>query len=112
VSLNLEKSEMKLRNITTVVILISIFSGSIFAAKDKQKDKPLPQGLQKKLNRGESLPPGWQKKLIKGGVMDAPVYAQSEIVIPVDSSGLLTVRIEGKLIRLIKATREIVEILD
>jgi hypothetical protein len=34
------------------------------------------------------------------------------VVIPVDSEGLLTVRVEGKLIRLIEATREIVDIVD
>jgi hypothetical protein len=39
-------------------------------------------------------------------------YSQSQVVIPVDSAGLLTVRVEGKLIKLIEATREIIEIVD
>ena len=43
-------------------------------------------------------------------VLDEPVYNRSEIVIPIDSEGMLTVRVEGKLIKLIEATREIVEI--
>ena len=105
---------MKLKNIITFAILLSLCSGSVFAAKakDKNKDKTLPQGLQMKLDRGGSLPPGWQKKLVRGGILVEPIYSHSEIVIPVDSEGLLTVRLEGKLIRLIEATREIVEIVD
>ncbi len=115
--LNLNKSgnlAMNLKNIITFAILLSLCSGSVFAAKakDKNKDKTLPQGLQMKLDRGGSLPPGWQKKLVRGGILVEPIYSHSEIVIPVDSEGLLTVRLEGKLIRLIEATREIVEIVD
>jgi hypothetical protein len=65
-----------------------------------------------KLDRGGSLPPGWQKKLVRGEILVEPIYSHSEIVIPVDSEGLLTVRVEGKLIRLIQATREIIDIVD
>jgi hypothetical protein len=80
--------------------------------KEKDKNKQLPQGLQMKLDRGGSLPPGWQKKLAKGEVLEESVYNHSVVVIPIDSDGMLTVRIEGKLIKLIEATREIVEIFD
>ncbi len=44
--------------------------------------------------------------------MEYDIYRHSDIVIPIDSNGLLTVRIEGKLVRLYEATREIVEIMD
>jgi hypothetical protein len=44
--------------------------------------------------------------------MEESVYDHSEIVIPVDSKGLLTIRIEGKLVKLIQATREIIEVVD
>ena len=40
-----------------------------------------------------------------------PFWDHHEIVVPVDENGLLTVRIGGKLIRLIEATREVVEVL-
>lgn len=72
----------------------------------------LPYGLQKKLNRGQSLPPGWQKKLRVGGVLSTQIYRQGEIVVPLDRHGLVTLRVEGKLIRLYQATREIAEILN
>ena len=115
---------MNLKNIITVAVVICLSSTPVFAKKEKDKQLPqglqkkldrggsLPPGLQKKLDRGGSLPPGWQKKLVKGDVLEQPIYSQSEIVIPVDSEGLLTVRVEGKLVKLIQATREIVEIVD
>ena len=65
-----------------------------------------------KLDRDGSLPPGWQKKLAKGEVLEESVYNHGVVVIPIDYDGMLTVRIEGKLIKLIEATREIVEIFD
>lgn len=51
-------------------------------------------------------------KLAKGQILEEPVYKSSEVVIPLDSRGMLTVRVEGKLIKLIEATREIIEIVD
>ena len=103
---------MDLKNIVTLAVIICISSTPVFAKKEKDKNKPLPQGLQRKLDRGDSLPPGWQKKLVRGEVLDEPVYNHSEVVIPIDSEGMLTVRVEGKLIKIIEATREIIEILD
>ena len=102
---------MKLKNIITFALLLSMCSGSAFAAS-KNKNKQLPQGLQMKVDRGGSLPPGWQKKLAKGEVLEESVYNHSVLVIPLDSKGLLTVRVEGKLIQLVEATREIIEIVD
>lgn len=103
---------MNLKNIITLAVVICLSSTPVFAKNEKDKNKQIPQGLQKKLDRGGSLPPGWQKKLVKGEVLDEPVYNHGEVVIPIDSEGMLTVRIEGKLIKLIEATREIVEIID
>jgi Ni/Co efflux regulator RcnB len=34
------------------------------------KHKPLPPGLQNKLDRGGELPPGWQKKVARGEVLE------------------------------------------
>lgn len=103
---------MNLKNTIALAVIICLSSTPALAKKEKDKDKPLPQGLQMKLDRGGSLPPGWQKKLVKGEVLEEPVYNHSEVVIPIDSRGMITVRIEGKLIKIIEATREIVEIVD
>ena len=103
-----------MQRLITLVVLVGICFNPVLAnkEKDKDKDKQLPKGLQMKLDRGGSLPPGWQKKLVKGEVLDEAIYDQSEVAIPVDSEGLLTVRVDRKLVRIIEATREIVEILD
>jgi len=100
---------MKIRYIIALFVLASLIAGPSYAKKDK--DKQLPPGLEKKVAKGKPLPPGWQKKLAKGEVLDIKVYRHSTVIVPVDSRGLVTVRVEGKLIRLIKATREIIEIL-
>ena len=103
---------MNLKNLTALAVIICLSSTAVLAKKDKDKNKPLPQGLQMKLDRGGSLPPGWQRKLVRGEVLEESVYNHSELVIPIDSKGLLTVRVEGKLIQLVEATREIIEIVD
>ena len=107
-----QELRMDLKNIITLAVVICMSSTPVFAKKEKDKNKQLPQGLQMKLDRGGSLPPGWQKKLAKGEVLEESVYNHGVVVIPIDSDGMLTVRIEGKLIKLIEATREIVEIFD
>ena len=61
--------------------------------------------------RGKPLPPGWEMKLKKGAILEPEIYQHSKVVVPVDSKGLLTVSIEGKLVRLYDATREVVEVL-
>ena len=95
-----------------LLIALGLCIGPAAAKQDKNGNQPLPRGLQMKLERGGSLPPGWERKLVRGETLEENVYHQSEIVIPVDSDGLLTVRIEGKLIRLVEATREIIDIVD
>jgi len=101
---------MQIKTIVTAVILTGLIISPVYAKNIKNKQ--LPPGLQKKANKGVALPPGWQKKLAKGEIMDKAVYQQSKVIVPVDSRGLITVRIEGKLIKLFKATREVVEVLE
>lgn len=90
------------------MILVFGVYGISFGKDDKEKG--LPPGLQKKSERGQSLPPGWQKKLIVGNILEKDIYKHGKIV-ATDNRGLVTISIEGKLIKLIKDTREIVEIL-
>ncbi|TKB43210.1 hypothetical protein E8M12_15620 [Thalassotalea mangrovi] len=88
--------------------LLTLNSTAVFAKNDKDK---LPPGLKKKAARGE-LPPGWQKKLQRGTVLSYDVYRHRDIVVPVDKHGIVTVKIDGKLIRLVDASREIIDILN
>lgn len=82
------------------------------ATYQQQATSTLPYGLQKKIQRGQPLPPGWQLKLHRGSILDLQIYRSGEIVVPLDKHGLVTIRLEGKLIRLYHATRQITEILN
>ncbi len=72
----------------------------------------LPPGLQKKAERGGELPPGWKKKLQVGAILEPDIYHHGVIVKPVDQYGMVTISIEGELVRLMHHTHEIVEILS
>ena len=98
-------------NLLVLVVLFLFASTAIAKNEKKEKSKKLPPGLQKKVEKGKPLPPGWQKKLRKGEILDVEVYRQSKVVVPVDDKGVVTVTVDGRIIRLIEATREIVGIL-
>lgn len=89
------------------------------AKPSKQKMKRLPPGLQKKIARGKGLPPGWQKKLERGEVMDRQVYAYAQPIpmelahrLPPQPAGVVTVQLEGKIVRLAEATLTILDVFD
>ncbi|MBO1924802.1 hypothetical protein [Thiomicrorhabdus sp. 6S3-12] len=80
---------------------------------DRYADSSLPPGLQKRAqNTGKPLPPGWQKKLRRGDIMDRDIYRHGKVIEPVDVRGVVTVSIDGKMVRLYQATREIIDILN
>jgi hypothetical protein len=84
-----------------------------------QKAPGLPPGLQKKVARGGKLPPGWQKKLSVGEVMPLEVYQETHplppavvVRLPPPPAGVITVVISGKVVRLLEATREILDVFE
>jgi len=97
---------------TTYLLIISIFllnSVYLFA----KPEKGLPPGLEKKIQRGGTLPPGWQKKIAKGQVLDNDILVHGKIITnryPV-ISGTVVYKIENKVVRLVLATKEIIDIL-
>lgn len=87
--------------------------------KSKTKKKSLPPGLAKKLARGGTLPPGWQMKVARGEVMDYEVYSQGQLLpeeilkkLPLGPDGTVLLKIGGKVVRLLEATRTIVDLFD
>lgn len=100
---------MKIKLIVSLFIIAGFLVAPVQAKQDKHKR--LPPGLQKKMERGGTLPPGWEKKLRKGAVLEKNVYDHGAIVAPLDKKGIVTIKVDHKVIRLYKATREIVEIL-
>jgi hypothetical protein len=86
---------------------------------DSKKGKQLPPGLQKKVDRGGALPPGWQKKLIVGEVMPvdvvkigSPLPKELSLKLPSQPLGVITIAIDGKIVRLAEKSREILDILE
>ena len=85
----------------------------------KQGDRELPPGLQKKIARGKTLPSGWQKKVMPGKTLDYHVYRQGlklpEVLLrrlPPPPIGSEILQVEDKIIRLISATRTILDVFD
>jgi hypothetical protein len=83
------------------------------------RGRPLPPGLAKKAARGRELPPGWQKKCAVGEVMPVEVYECSHplppdlvVKLPPPPPDTITITVEGKVVRLLKATREILDVFD
>jgi hypothetical protein len=79
----------------------------------------LPPGLQKKVARGKALPPGWQKKLNPGEVMDDDVFKvavelpdELKKKLPKQADDTMLIRVEGKVVRVLKATKEILDVFD
>ena len=115
-------------------VMISLVCGALligtqsFAKPNKEqkinkekvkKQKHLPRGLQKKVARGGELPPGWQKKLVKGEVIDSDVLRHAKIVntsdyskYPYKTKGSEVYKVEDKIIKVIKATNVIIDVLD
>ena len=93
--LKVHSFRMRKRFTVGVVFLCTAFVSSFSQAQPGQNPNSLPPGLQKKVEEGKPLPPGWERKLEIGGYLDR-----------------VTVRIEGKVIRLIENSLEIVDILN
>lgn len=96
----------------TAAILLITSLALVMSNAQARPDKggSLPPGLQKKAARGQALPPGWQKKLQKGARLDREVYDAGQVVVPLDNKGYISIRVEDKVIRLLKATREIIDV--
>ncbi|PYM11878.1 MAG: hypothetical protein DME18_12785 [Verrucomicrobia bacterium] len=87
--------------------------------KKGRKAKSLPPGLAKKAARGGKLPPGWEKKVVKTQIMPPEVFKEchplpKEVVVrlPAPPVGTVLVAVEGKVVRLLEATREILDVFD
>ena len=80
--------------------------------KHKYKKKRLPPGLQKKVDRGQALPPGWQKKVARGQVLDVRVYRHGRVIVPFDRYGAVSILVDDRVIRLIHATRVILDVFN
>lgn len=88
-------------------------------SKPGKKAKKLPPGLAKKVARGGDLPPGWEKKCVPGAIMPREVYQECHrlpkdviVKLPPAPPGTILVTVDGKVVRLVKATLEILDVFD
>lgn len=84
-----------------------------------KKQKHLPYGLQKKVDRGGELPPGWQKKLVRGEVIDRDILRHAKIVknsdyseYPYKTKNIEVYKVQDKIIKVMRATNIIMDVLD
>ena len=80
-------------------------------AKKKNKSNQLPPGLAKNVKRGKSLPPGWEKKIAPGKILEKDIYAHGDILVPLDPLGIVTIKIDDKVLRVHEKSMEIIKIL-
>ena len=85
----------------------------------KQHLADIRAAQSKKSGPDKALPPGWQKKIARGEVLPQTVYAQAqplpEVVIrklPPPPAGTILVTLDGKVVRLLEATRTIVDVFE
>ena len=85
--------------------------------KKSKKQKPLPPGLQKKIDRGGQLPPGWQKKVARGEVLGGDLYNASRglprrVLDRLENQEGTSVRqVEDRVVRIMDATGVILDVL-
>ena len=70
-------------------LLAGLLANELAEAKDN-KQKQLPPGLEKKVERGGELPPGWQKKITVGSILDRRVYDNSDVILR-DNRGMVSI---------------------
>ena len=102
------------------VLICLTFAFPVLAKNNEKQDKhkSLPPGLQKKYERTGELPPGWEKKLRQGEVLDQELYESSTPIYGdyggyeyEKKPGTEVIRIEDRILRITKNTREILEII-
>lgn len=90
-----------------------------YGKQEGKHPRSLPPGLAKKVARGGRLPPGWEDKCVRGQTMPVEVYRECRplprelaVTLPVPPVGTVTVAVGGKVVRLLEATREILDVFD
>jgi len=90
-----------------------------FGQQEGKHPRSLPPGLAKKERRGGKLPPGWEDKCTPGQIMPVEVYQECHplppeltVKLPVPPVGTVTVAVGGRIVRLIEATREILDVFN
>ncbi|MDH3982287.1 MAG: hypothetical protein OES84_05220, partial [Kiritimatiellaceae bacterium] len=100
------------RKILMMLLAVTLTAAPAYAKnnKHKNKGKSLPHGLHKKSEKGKPLPPGWQNKISKGDVLEVSIFSRGKIVSPAGKDGIMSISVEGKIIKLHGKTRKVIKI--
>ncbi len=101
---------MKITVLIPLLLALTLVASPSFAKKNDH-DGQLPPGLAKNVKRGKPLPPGWQKKIAPGKILDREVYGHGTIIAPLDPLGIVTIKIDNKVLRVHQKSMEILDIL-
>jgi hypothetical protein len=100
-------------------VICAHLRGSAAPETHGKHGKGLPPGLAKKEARGRELPPGWQHKCVRGAVIPQEVYRHCEplpqevvVKLPPPPPNTIVVAVDGRVLRLAKATLEILDVFD
>ncbi|AXR07234.1 hypothetical protein D0Y50_13275 [Salinimonas sediminis] len=83
-----------------------------FTAQAADRGHYMPHGMDDKIALQSELPSNWQAQLAKGEVLDVELFRQGRVVYRDASNGLVALRLENKLVRMVEQTREIVDVLN
>ncbi len=98
--------------VTSFAIISPVQAKNDKHEKQDKYENSLPPGLEKKVDRGGELPPGWKKKLRKGDILDWDIYHFGHKRPGNKNDKYEWIDIENDTIKVIRNTREIVEILS
>lgn len=105
---------MKIKTLLFTLIALSLIACPVSAKNDKASGKhnALPSGLQKNSDQGKPLPPGWDKKISKGDILEDSIFSQGRVIEPIGKDGTISIEVEGKIFKLYKDSKEIIDILS
>lgn len=97
-------------SVTATALLQSVAWSTAHAQPTAMKHN-LPPGLQKRLDQGKPLPPGWAQKLQPGQRLDQDILDRARVISRSPDNNQITVQVDDEVIRIARATREILAIL-
>ncbi len=89
------------------------YEGDKYYREGPEKQKTLPKGLEKKIERDGTLPTGWQKKLAKGQIADERILRSGTMINSKNYPFVKNTdiyRVEDKVFRVAQGTNMILEI--
>lgn len=103
------------KSLLVLVSLVVLISSNLYAKQDNEhKNKNIPYGLQKKMDKDGTLPVGWQKKLKKGDILDDRMFKEAVEIRSREMKEIRNTKIyqlQDRIFRIANDTKKVIEIL-